>query len=55
MNNKKNSQSQQQSANAQSSSLNANQQQESLSAKQQASKSEYGTLTAKADANNDYK
>jgi len=28
---------------------------ESLTAKQQASKSEYGTLTAKMDANNEYK
>jgi len=29
--------------------------QQSVSAKQKASQSEYGTLTAKSDANNDYK
>jgi hypothetical protein len=36
------------------SATNAKAQDQSLTAKQQASKAEYGTLTAKDDANNDY-
>jgi len=36
------------------SSTSGKRQEQSVNAKQQASKSEYGTLTAKSDANNDY-
>ena len=40
--------------NAMDATNNTNAKAQSLTAKQQASKAEYGTLTAKEDANNDY-
>jgi len=64
MNNQKNANNQSKSQSSVTSSANAanannatnaKQDEQSLTAKQQASKSEYGTLTAKLDANNDYK
>jgi len=60
MNNQKNTKNQQQMNKSQSNATSATtatsakQQEQALSSKQQASKSEYGTLTAKSDANNDY-
>lgn len=54
MNNQKNSKSQQTMNKSQSSATSSTMQNQSTSAKKQASKMEYGTLTAKEDANNDY-
>lgn len=56
MNNKNNSKLQSNTTSqAQSSTTDMTEQAQSVSAKAKASKSEYGTLTAKSDANNDYK
>lgn len=55
MNNQKNMNAKQNMKSSQSNATSAVQQGQTTSAKQQASKSEYGTLTAKSDANNDYK
>ena len=54
MNKQKSNNSQQATNKSQSGATSSTMQNQSTSAKQQASKSEYGTLTAKEDANNDY-
>lgn len=54
MNKQKDSKSQQEMNTAQKSATSSVAQEQTLNAKQQASKKEYGTLTAKEDANQDY-
>ena len=55
MNKQKSSKSQQTMNKSQSGATSSTMENQTMNAKQQASKSQYGTLTAKDDANNEYK